>query len=110
MQREYTPLLGRRDGLLRIHIHETVLVAESAADRRSHYIHSHSAEEAFYVLEGTAKFFSPDGDRVVTPGEVIHFPARTAHGDFEMLGDRLRYLVIRTIEDDDPPCCCGGDR
>jgi quercetin dioxygenase-like cupin family protein len=111
MKREYTSILGFKEGASRLHAHVTEIVPETKADRKSHYIHSHAAEEAFFILEGRATFNLVDGtQRTAGPGDLIFYPSGREHGEFEILSDRLRYLVVRAVQDEDPPCCCGGDR
>ena len=111
VKREYTSLLGLKEGARRVHVHLTEIVPETQADRTSHYTHDHAAEEAFYILEGEAVFKLADGSqRSLKPGDLVFYPSQLRHGEFRIISDRLKYLVIRSVEEADKPCCCGGDK
>ena len=66
--------------------------------------HYHTgAEEAFYIISGTATLKTPDGDRIVTEGDVIVFPANEngAHQLTNTSDDALVYLDISTAASPD---------
>ena len=61
--------------------------------------HYHSGmEEVFYIISGTATLKTPDGDKMVTEGDVIVFPANSngAHQLTNTSDDVLVYLDIDT--------------
>jgi uncharacterized RmlC-like cupin family protein len=41
------------------------------------------------------------------PGDIVFFPAGVMHAKAEFLTDKVRYLVIRSVEPGDAACCCG---
>ncbi|MCA9127920.1 MAG: cupin domain-containing protein [Planctomycetales bacterium] len=107
MSIQYQSLLGYRDEARRLHIHLTEI-----ADTANHpaYEHEHVAEEAFYLLEGSAKYHF--GGKIVHagPGDVVFIPSGVRHAKIEYLSPSMRYLTIRTVEPEDEACCCGEDR
>lgn len=107
MSLDYQSLLGWRDGARRMHIHLTEIPDTSA---HASYEHEHVAEEAFYLLEGSAEYTF--GGKTITagPGEVVFIPSGVRHARIRYLTPSMRYLTIRTVESEDEPCCCGEDR
>lgn len=103
----YRSLLGYADGARALHVHLTTIEHEGSPRV---YGHRHAAEEAVYVLEGEVEF-AIDGRRAKAgPGELLFFPAGTYHESVALGGERVRYLVIRSLEADAAErCCCGGD-
>ncbi len=103
----YRSLLGHAEGAYKLHVHLTTI--ENKGSPRV-YGHRHAAEEAVYVLEGEIEF-AIDGRRArAGPGELLFFPAGSYHESTALGGERVRYLVIRSVEDGAAErCCCGGD-
>ena len=66
--------------------------------------HYHTAnEEAMYVLSGSGRVRGPDGEREVTEGDYLAFPASEA-GGHRVLNDTdapLRYLMVSTMVEPD---------
>lgn len=61
--------------------------------------HYHSGmEEVFYIISGTATLKTPDGDKIVTEGDIIVLPANAngAHQLTNTSDDVLVYLDIDT--------------
>ena len=107
MSTHYKSLLGFRDQAKRLHIHLTEI-----QDTASHqpYQHQHKAEEAFYLLDGSAEYRFAGKTIVAGPGDVVFIPSGVLHAEINYLTPSLRYLTIRTVEPDDEPCCCGEAR
>ncbi len=107
MSLDYHSLVGFRDGAKKLHIHLTEI-----PDTASHppYQHEHKAEEAFYLLEGSADYTF--GGKTITagPGEVVFIPSGVYHAEIKYHTPTMKYLTIRTVEEEDEPCCCGEDR
>ena len=62
--------------------------------------HYHSGmEEVFYIIRGTGTLKTPDGDKTVSEGDVIVFPAneKGAHQLTNTSDDVLEYLDIDTF-------------
>jgi len=107
MSISYESLVGHADGARRMHIHLTKI-----PDTAAHppYQHEHKAEEAFYLLEGSAEY-TFDGKTITAgPGETVFIPSGIRHAEINYLTPSMRYLTIRTVEEGDEPCCCGKDR
>lgn len=103
----YSSLLGYPQGAKKLHVHLTTLAAKDAPRV---YGHRHAAEEAVYVLEGEVAFAIDGRTSKAGPGELLFFPAGTYHESVALAGERVRYLVIRSVEDDSAErCCCGQD-
>jgi len=99
----YKPLLGREQGARKMHVHFTEL--DPAGSGWGHQ-HSHAAEEAIYILEGQAEF-AFDGKTYRTgPGDLVFFPSGVTHAETKFFSEKMKYLVIRSIEPGDEPCCC----
>ena len=64
--------------------------------RSPHYHAHHTAEEMLLVLRGEPVLRTPDGERTLAEGEVVHFPvgARGAHQVRNDSSDVVRYLMI----------------
>jgi mannose-6-phosphate isomerase-like protein (cupin superfamily) len=107
MSAHYTSLLGHAQGARKIHVHLTVLETRDAGGGHEH---SHAAEEAMYFLEGEAEFVYGGETHRVGPGDLLFFPPGQPHAQVKYLSERMKYLVIRTVEPGDEPCCCGQDR
>jgi uncharacterized cupin superfamily protein len=101
----YESLVGQEHGARKIHVHVTELnpCGDGWASQ-----HAHAAEEALYMLEGEAEFSFAGKTYRVGPGEAVFFPSGVMHAETKFFTDRMKYLVIRTIEPDDEPCCCGA--
>jgi mannose-6-phosphate isomerase-like protein (cupin superfamily) len=108
MEIEYEPLVGTADDAKRVHLHVTTIVRGDDTNDAKHYEHAHTAEEVVYFLEGRATIHLEGKPREVGPGDVAFFPADVVHGPIVAQSDRLKYLVVRSIEDGDEPCCCEG--
>jgi uncharacterized cupin superfamily protein len=106
MLADYDSLLGKGQGAKKVHVHLTTL--DPAGDGWEHQ-HSHTAEEAIYILEGQAEFTFDGETHRVGPGELVFFPSNVTHAKTRFFTPRMRYLVIRTMEPGDDPCCCGAD-
>ena len=52
----------------------SVYVVEPGETHLPYHFH-HGAEEVLLVLEGTPTLRTPDGERVLAPGDVVHFPS-----------------------------------
>ena len=103
----YHPLLGSKHGARKLHVHLTEI-----PDTRAHasYEHQHKAEEAVYILEGSAEY-TFDGSTVLAgPGDLVFFPSDVPHAKVKYLSPALTYLLIRDVREEDEPCCCGADR
>ena len=60
-----------------------------AGEKHLPYHFHHGAEEILIVLEGTPTLRTPDGERVLENGEVVHFP-RGADGAHQLWNDTDR--------------------
>jgi quercetin dioxygenase-like cupin family protein len=107
MKTSYVSLLGFAEGARRIHVHLTTLDTRGGGEG---YRHSHKSEEAMYFIEGEAEYGIREETVKVGPGDLLFFPSNEVHGPVRFLSDRMKYLVIRSVEADDEPCCCGKDR
>ena len=105
MEGDYTSLVGHAEGARKIHVHLTTLDTRSGVDR---YEHSHRAEEAMYFLEGEAEYSFGGTTHRVGPGDLLFFRPGEPHGQVRYLSERMRYLVIRSVEDGADESCCGG--
>ena len=104
MKAAYKSLVGHAEGAQKIHVHVTEL--DPSGGGWAHQ-HSHAAEEAIYILEGEAEF-TFDGDTYrVGPGQFVFFPSEVTHAETKFFTDKMKYLVIRSVEVGDEPCCCG---
>ena len=68
MSLDYHSLVGHRDGAKKMHIHLTEIADTSAHEP---YQHEHQAEEAFYLLEGSAEYTFGGKTMTAGPGEVV---------------------------------------
>ena len=100
----YTSLVGRDEGARKIHIHVTEL--SPAGDGWASQ-HTHTAEEAIYILEGEAEFAFDGKTHRVGPGDTVFFPSGVLHAETRFFSDTMKYLVIRSVEPDEEACCCG---
>ena len=107
MKASYRSLVGEEQGARKIHVHTTELNPAGAGWEHQH---SHAAEEAIYILEGQAEFTFDGKTHRVGPGEVVFFPANVMHAETKFFTDKMKYLVIRTIEPGDEPCCCSESK
>jgi len=107
MSLDYQSLLGWGDGARKMHIYLTEIPDTSAHES---YEHEHVAEEAFYLLEGSAEYRF--GGKVIKrgPGEVVFIPSGVRYAQITYLTPAMKYLTIRTVEEEDESCCCGEDR
>ncbi|HZQ64776.1 MAG TPA: cupin domain-containing protein [Gaiellaceae bacterium] len=64
--------------------------------RSPHYHAHHAAEEMLLVLRGTPILRTPDGERTLAEGDVVHFPvgANGAHQVRNDSSEVVRYLMI----------------
>ena len=99
----YQSLVGPQSGARRLHVHETVL---NDALKGWGAQHEHVAEEAVYMLEGEGEFTFGGQTHRAAPGQVVFFPSGIRHAEVKFSQNRVRYLVMRTVEDGDPACCC----
>jgi len=60
------------------------------------YHFHHGAEELLIVLRGSPTLRTPDGDRVLEEGEVVHFPPGPAgaHGIRNDTDEPVRYVMV----------------
>ena len=60
------------------------------------YHFHHGAEELMVVLRGSPTLRTPDGDRVLEEGEVVHFPPGPdgAHGIRNDTDEPVRYVMV----------------
>ena len=107
MSIRYKSLLGFRDQAKKLHIHLTEI-----PDTTLHppYEHEHVAEEAYYLLEGSAEYCFGGKTVKAGPGDVVFIPSGVRHARITYRTPSMRYLTIRTVEPNDEPCCCGDDR
>ena len=103
MKAFYESLVGPEQEARRIHVHLTELNPSGGGWPSQH---SHAAEEAIYILEGEAEFKFAGKTHRVGPGEAVFFPSGVTHAEARFFTDKMKYLVIRTVEPDDEPCCC----
>ena len=103
MKAAYTSLVGDEQGARKIHVHVTEL--NPSGDGWTHQ-HTHAAEEALYILEGEAEFTFDGNSHRVGPGDLVFFPAGVLHAETKFFSDKMKYLVVRSIEPEDGPCCC----
>lgn len=101
----YRPLLGQAQGARKLHVHLTELNGADGWQGQ----HAHAAEEAIYILEGEAEFTFGGRTYRVGPGEMVLFPSNVMHAEARFFSDKMKYLVIRTVEPGDEPCCCEGE-
>jgi len=104
MKARYESLVGPEQGARKMHVHVTELNPSGGGWASQH---AHAAEEAIYILEGEAEFTFAGKTCRVGPGEAVFFPSGVRHAKTKFFTDRMKYLVIRTIEPGDEPCCCG---
>jgi len=68
------------------------------------YHYHEGNEEALYVLAGTGRLRTPDGEEPLCPGDYVALPAGEA-GGHRVVNDRddepLRYLAVSTMEQPD---------
>ena len=102
----YTSLVGPQEGSRRLHVHATELLN---AKKGWGAQHSHGAEEALYMLEGEGEFTFGGKTHRVGPGQTVFFPSGVTHAETKFFTDKVKYLVIRTVEPGDEPCCCVSD-
>jgi len=73
----------------------SVYVVEPGETHLPYHFH-HGAEEILLVLEGTPTLRRPDGERVLAPGDVVHFP-RGPEGTRQLRnfgGEPTRIVVV----------------
>ena len=104
MKAAYKSLVGHAEGAQKIHVHVTEL--DPCGGGWAHQ-HSHAAEEAIYILEGEAEFTFDGNTYRVGPGQLVFFPSGVMHAETRFFNDKMKYLVIRSVEAGDEPCCCG---
>ncbi len=104
---KYQSLLGNKQGAQKLHVHLTEI-----PDTRAHatYQHKHKAEEAVYILEGTAEYVFAGMTVLAVPGDLVFFPPDVLHAKVTYLSPTMKYLLIRNIEVQDEGCCCGEDK
>lgn len=100
----YRSLVGPEQGARKMHVHVTELNPSGAGWASQH---AHQAEEAIYILEGEAEFTFDGKTHHVRAGEAVFFPSGILHAKAKFFTDKVKYLVIRTVEPMDDPCCCG---
>jgi uncharacterized cupin superfamily protein len=74
-------------------------VYEIGPERTSGYYHfHHGAEELLVVLQGRPTLRTPEGERELAEGDVVHFPVGPdgAHQLINMSAAPVRYLMIST--------------
>lgn len=104
---KYRSLVGYPQGAKKLHIHVTEFKTDRGVNKDQH---THKAEEAMYILEGEAEFTFDGKTLRVGPGDTVFFPSGVRHAERKYLTEKMKYLVIRTVEHEDEPCCCGKDR
>jgi uncharacterized cupin superfamily protein len=73
----------------------SVYVVEPGEKHVPYHFH-HGAEEILLVLEGTPTLRTPEGERVLAPGDVVHFP-RGPEGAHQVRNDgdeTTRFVVV----------------
>jgi uncharacterized cupin superfamily protein len=68
---------------------------DPGASSGPYHVH-HATEELLLVLDGSPTLRSPDGERELTRGEVVHFPvgAEGAHQVLNRSATPVRYLMV----------------
>ncbi|MBV8258153.1 MAG: cupin domain-containing protein [Actinobacteria bacterium] len=68
---------------------------DPGAESPQYHLH-HATEELLLVVAGTATLKTPEGERMLEPGEVVHFPlgAPGAHKVLNRSDAPVRYLMI----------------
>jgi uncharacterized cupin superfamily protein len=68
---------------------------DPGASSPSYHVH-HATEELLLVLRGTPTLRTPEGERGLEEGDVVHFPigARGAHQVLNHSKDVVRYLMV----------------
>jgi quercetin dioxygenase-like cupin family protein len=61
--------------------------------------HSHPHEQTGYLVAGSLRFFGPEGETVVAPGDCWTFPSEVPHGA-EALEDSVVIEVFSPIRED----------
>ena len=100
---QYLPLVSQLQGARKIHLHLTTLDTLGVTQ---HYQHSHEAEEAMYFLEGEAEYAVGEAVHRVGPGSSLFFPTGVPHGFVRFFSERMKYLVVRSVDTGGDPCCC----
>ena len=78
----------RDDGLCRVHVYE---LPPGKAYCPYHY-HTMS-EEMFYILQGTGRLTTPEGDRMVSTGDFLFFPAN-ANGAHKLVNSSETEMLV----------------
>ena len=62
------------------------------------YHFHHGSEEMLFVLSGRLTLRTPEGERQLEAGEVVHFPVgpEGAHGQRNDTDEPVRYLMVST--------------
>jgi|APGre2960657468_1045069.scaffolds.fasta_scaffold51547_2 quercetin dioxygenase-like cupin family protein len=99
----YESLVGPKEGAKKLHLHVTELHDARAGWGAQH---AHVAEEVLYMLEGEGEFTFGGKTHRAGPGQTVFFPSGVTHAEVKFFSDKVKYLVVRTVEPGDPPCCC----
>lgn len=59
---------------------------------KEHAWHTHPTDETLVILEGSVRFYSEQGERVCTRGDVINLPVGVRHGSVALDNGAI-YLI-----------------
>jgi quercetin dioxygenase-like cupin family protein len=76
----------------------TIKLSVVAPHSSTHAPHSHSEDEFFFVLEGTAEFYLNGETKVAGPYTSFYCPPNSEHGIRNIGDTELKYLVIKKYE------------
>lgn len=76
----------------------TLKMSVVAPHSATHPPHSHSEDEFFFVLEGTAEFYLNGQTKVAGPYSSFYCPPNSMHGIRNVGDTELKYLVIKKYE------------
>jgi quercetin dioxygenase-like cupin family protein len=62
--------------------------------------HSHPHEQMTLVIQGKVRFFIEGEERVVSPGNVLHFPPNSRHGATMMEDEVILIDIFSPIRED----------
>jgi mannose-6-phosphate isomerase-like protein (cupin superfamily) len=76
----------------------TIKLSVVAPNSATHPPHTHSEDEFFFVLKGTAEFFLNGETMTAGPMTSFYCPSFSEHGIKNVGEDELKYLVIKKYE------------
>lgn len=72
--------------------HQGSIEVQHDQEGKEHAWHTHPTNETLVILEGKVRFYHEAGERICTPGDVIHLPAHVRHGSVALDGGAV-YLI-----------------